>query len=232
METLYDILEVSRKASKEVIEKAYKTLAKKYHPDLQTEENKVHAEAMMKKINDAYEILSDDEKRSKYDRELEEKEEQERNNLNNNVNMNNVTSNNEYYNAYTQKNNEYSERNNKNIDENDWREQFSKLSKKQQEKLIKNIQKEASAEYRKLYVDYFRSLGFKIKRKWTFKDFLAIFILILILCLIIFILWLIPPTHELLLELYESNLFIRIIVNITIGIFQGIINFFKNITNY
>lgn len=221
METLYDILEVSRKASKEVIEKAYKTLAKKYHPDLQTEENKVHAEAMMKKINDAYEILSDDEKRSKYDRELEEKEEQERNNLNNNVNMNNVTS-----------NNEYSEENNKNVDENDWREQFSKLSKKQQEKLIKNIQKEANAEYRKLYVDYFRSLGFKIKHKWTFKDFLAIFILILILCFIIFILWLIPPTHELLLELYESNLFIRIIVNITIGIFQGIINFFKNITNY
>ena len=221
METLYDILEVSRKASKEVIEKAYKTLAKKYHPDLQTEENKVHAEAMMKKINDAYEILSDDEKRSKYDRELEEKEEQERNNSNNNVNMNNVTS-----------NNEYSEENNKNVDENDWREQFSKLSKKQQEKLIKNIQKEANAEYRKLYVDYFRSLGFKIKHKWTFKDFLAIFILILILCFIIFILWLIPPTHELLLELYESNLFIRIIVNITIGIFQGIINFFKNITNY
>ena len=103
METLYDILEVSRKASKEVIEKAYKTLAKKYHPDLQTEENKVHAEAMMKKINDAYEILSDDEKRSKYDRELEEKEEQKRNNLNNNVNMNNITSNNEYYNAYTRK---------------------------------------------------------------------------------------------------------------------------------
>ena len=33
MENLYDILEVSRKASKEVIDKAYKTLAKKYHPD-------------------------------------------------------------------------------------------------------------------------------------------------------------------------------------------------------
>ena len=44
METLYDILEVSRKASKEVIEKAYKTLAKKYHPDLQTAENKEIAE--------------------------------------------------------------------------------------------------------------------------------------------------------------------------------------------
>ncbi len=51
METLYDILEVSRKASKEVIEKAYKTLAKKYHPDLQTAENKEYAEKRMKEIN-------------------------------------------------------------------------------------------------------------------------------------------------------------------------------------
>ena len=45
MDTLYDILEVSRKASKEVIDKAYKTLAKKYHPDLQTSENREYAEA-------------------------------------------------------------------------------------------------------------------------------------------------------------------------------------------
>ena len=52
METLYDILEVSRKASKEIIEKAYKTLAKKYHPDLQvTEEDKKIAEEKMKKIS-------------------------------------------------------------------------------------------------------------------------------------------------------------------------------------
>ena len=50
MDTLYDILEVSRKASKEVIDKAYKTLAKKYHPDLQTSENREYAEEMMKKI--------------------------------------------------------------------------------------------------------------------------------------------------------------------------------------
>ena len=33
--TLYEILEVSEKASKEIIEKAYRVLAKKYHPDLQ-----------------------------------------------------------------------------------------------------------------------------------------------------------------------------------------------------
>lgn len=33
--TLYEVLEVSENASKEIIEKAYKVLAKKYHPDLQ-----------------------------------------------------------------------------------------------------------------------------------------------------------------------------------------------------
>ena len=37
METLYDILEVSRKASPEVIDKAYKILSKRYHPDLNQE---------------------------------------------------------------------------------------------------------------------------------------------------------------------------------------------------
>ena len=74
MENLYDILEVSRKASREVIDKAYKTLAKKYHPDLQAPENKQMAEEKMKKINEAYSVLSDDVQRARYDRELEEGE--------------------------------------------------------------------------------------------------------------------------------------------------------------
>ena len=65
--TLYEILEVSEKASQEIIEKAYKTLAKKYHPDLQGEADKQNAEAMMKKINEAYEVLSNEEKRKAYD---------------------------------------------------------------------------------------------------------------------------------------------------------------------
>ncbi len=36
----YEILEVNKNASPEIIEKAYKTLVKKYHPDLQQDENK------------------------------------------------------------------------------------------------------------------------------------------------------------------------------------------------
>ena len=67
MENYYDILEVSEKASNEVIEKVYKVLVKKYHPDLQQPQNKSKAEEMMKKINEAYDVLIDPEKRAEYD---------------------------------------------------------------------------------------------------------------------------------------------------------------------
>ena len=66
----YEILEVSEKASKEIIEKAYKTLAKRYHPDLQPEDKKLIAEEKMKQINEAYDILSDDNKRREFDNRL------------------------------------------------------------------------------------------------------------------------------------------------------------------
>lgn len=75
MSNLYEILEVSQKASKEVIEKAYKVLAKKYHPDLQQGIEKEKAEKKMKELNQAYEILSDEEKRRQYDLELEQDQE-------------------------------------------------------------------------------------------------------------------------------------------------------------
>lgn len=71
MKNYYDELEVNKNASKEVIEKVYKILAKKYHPDMNQGDAKQEAEEKFKKISEAYEVLSNEEKRKKYDLELE-----------------------------------------------------------------------------------------------------------------------------------------------------------------
>lgn len=71
MKKYYEILEVHPKASGEVIEKAYRVLAKKYHPDLYSGEKRLYAEKKMRNINEAYKILSDEFLREQYDLELE-----------------------------------------------------------------------------------------------------------------------------------------------------------------
>lgn len=60
----YEILGVNKNASEEEIKKAYKKLARKYHPDINKEKD---AEKKFKEINEAYEVLGDKDKRKKYD---------------------------------------------------------------------------------------------------------------------------------------------------------------------
>lgn len=62
--SLYDTLNVSQNASSDEIKKAYRKLARKYHPDINKEKG---AEEKFKEINAAYEILSDEKKRAQYD---------------------------------------------------------------------------------------------------------------------------------------------------------------------
>lgn len=62
----YKILGVSRSASEEEIKQAYRKLARKYHPDVNP--NDKQAETRFKDINEAYQVLSDKEKRAHYDR--------------------------------------------------------------------------------------------------------------------------------------------------------------------
>ena len=59
----YDVLGVSKTATDDEIKKAYRNLAKKYHPDVSTEPN---AEEKFKEIQEAYEVLSDQQKREQY----------------------------------------------------------------------------------------------------------------------------------------------------------------------
>ena len=74
MKNYYDVLEVSRKASKDTINKIFKIHMKANHPDLFQGEEKIKAEEKSKELTEAYNVLSDDNERAKYDAELEAEE--------------------------------------------------------------------------------------------------------------------------------------------------------------
>ena len=62
----YEILEIDNDADSESIKKAYKKLAKKFHPDLNPDDIEL-SEEKFKEINEAYHVLIDDNERKKYD---------------------------------------------------------------------------------------------------------------------------------------------------------------------
>jgi molecular chaperone DnaJ len=62
----YEVLGINRNAGEQEIKKAYRNLAKKYHPDVNPGDKE--AEAKFKEVNEAYSVLIDPEKRSRYDR--------------------------------------------------------------------------------------------------------------------------------------------------------------------
>lgn len=211
MVTLYEILEVSEKASKEVIEKAYKTLAKKYHPDLQqNQEQKNFASEKMKKINEAYDILSNEEKKKKYDEKLES-ERRKKEEININTNSNTFRAN-----------------NNQEVN-NDWRQQLEQLTTEEKRKIVKKIEQDAQKEYETMYRNYFKSMGYKVKNKVSFRGVCSLIITLGVLVIIIWILSLIPVTRNYGIKLYQDNMIIKILVDLIIGIIKGFIAGIKSI---
>ncbi len=206
MNNYYEILEVSQNASKEVIEKAYKVLAKKYHPDLQEQNEKQKAEQKMKLINEAYEILSNDEKRKQYDIELQDEIQRKKQIEFEKIRQDNLIKQNQ--------------NNNYNVEE----EILTQKQIKEHIKKQKRERKELQEEQERIYRNYMRSLGYRIKERWTLKRFIKLLEAIGIFLIAILIIWFFPPTHKLIVQTYEENEIIKIIVDIILNIIQGIGN--------
>ncbi len=197
MKNYYEILEVNKKASKEVIEKAYKVLVKKYHPDLYTGQKKNYAEEKIKEINEAYSVLIDEFMKEQYDSELEKQEQAELykkynqkqtdNNLNDNVNS---TNNNKKENK-----NYKSQQNKKEVDD------FNERMKKHKVGSFSGIVELCKELYKN-----------KPKREEikeiTKKDVIALILTIIVVILIGIALWYIPFTNGWMRELlFENPLF-------------------------
>ncbi len=79
MKDYYELLELSKNASEDMIKKVFRILIKKNHPDLFEGEEKLKAEEKVKQLNEAYEVLTNKESREKYDAELEEYKQKDEN---------------------------------------------------------------------------------------------------------------------------------------------------------
>ena len=191
MITYYEILEVSRMASKEVITKAYKVLVRKYHPDLEQDEGKKEeAKEKMVRINEAYETLSDDEKRKKYDDTIaileekerieKEKKKQQGKNQNVNTNVDNVNSNNNI------SINNIDNANNLNDD--------TKLQEEMQ-RAEEEIQMHKQNIVNQMYEDYYntlRRMGYKVVTVRPLKERIKAYVIAGIVILLLILIYNIP----------------------------------------
>lgn len=232
MKNYYDLLEVSHLASQEVIEKAYKTLVKKYHPDLQNDDiHKQEAEQKMKEINEAYDIISNPEKRSSYDQELKNLELEQQKLHEKEIQQ-------QSQNIYYENENLYSEDSNKN-NYKKTNEHFYKNVRENQkananyndkpiDKILQNqqiqfeIEKQKAIEqaYYDAYIQDLKNRGYKIKYKKTFKEHVKNIFIILILILILFLVLQIPFVKNYFITIYSENELIKWIVDFFADVFK------------
>ena len=220
----YDILQINQNASPEIIEKAYKTLAKKYHPDLQEEVNKKEAEEILKEINEAYEVLSNPDKKALYDQNLKnegisqedydkiyyqnEELKKEINNLKNNI-SNTTTSSDININSF----NKNSQQNKADIDKI-IREEQELEYKKRQLQYQEQIEQAREQAYHDAYIQDLKNRGYKIKYKKSFKNYLKGIFSIIILIVILILLWQIPFIKNFFIDIYENNQSLQNLINI------------------
>lgn len=200
----YDILQINQNASPEIIEKAYKTLAKKYHPDLQEESNKKEAEEILKEINEAYEILSNPEKKALYDQNLKDE-------TISNINLNS-------FNSTTNENPE-TYINQKKFDEIR-KEQQELEYKRQQLQYQEQMEQARQKAYHDAYIQDLKNRGYKIRYKKTLKDYIKGIISIIVVIIVLILLWHVPFIQNFFINLYENNQAIHYVVDIFSNLFN------------
>ncbi len=204
----YDILQVNRNASPEIIEKAYKTLAKKYHPDLQAEENKKQSEEILKEINEAYETLSDAEKKQTYDTLLTQQEAQTTNQSNKATDATSFSKDELHYKqqqeALRQQKKQYQEQ----------------LQYEQELAYQQQLEQARQKAYHDAYIQDLKNRGYKIRYKKTLKDYITSFVSLIITILILFLLWQIPFIRNIFVNMYLENEIIHAIVDLILNLFR------------
>lgn len=212
----YDILQVNRNASAEIVEKAYKTLAKKYHPDLQTEENKKQSEEILKEINEAYEILSDPEKKQNYDQYLVANDfyafQKSQPKSNSSPNYSQTSKDEMLY-----KQQEELLRQQKLQQEMQYQEQ---LRREQEIAYQQQLQQAKEKAYYDAYIQDLKNRGYKIRYKKSFKDYLKGFSTLVIVILVLFLLWQIPFVQNYFFNLYEENEIIHLAIDFVLNLFK------------
>ena len=215
----YDILQINKNAAPEIVEKAYKTLVRMYHPDLQEGANKQEYEEKLKLINEAYETLSNEQKRKQYDLELEQIEQMKRqqenvgnsySNFDNSYNPN--VSNNQYQNP-----NNY----NNNYDINEKVEQARIQNEKQriyEEEYNRQVNEAINKAYHDAYIQDLKSRGYKIRYKKTIKDYIKNFAILILTIFILYLILKLPFVKNYFINLYNENDVIHFIANIFINL--------------
>ncbi len=208
MKNYYEILEVDRNASQEVIEKAYKTLAKKYHPDLQQGGNNQESAEKMKMINDAYDTLSNSFKRAQYDELLPSEgtqnqtisiEEQERILRENYALKQQI---NRMGNMQSRQTNQ----SNQSVDQGS----IGNMGRVLREQI-------RAARDQKYNDSFEQNTENNIIYKFNFKDYLKLLVAIILTILMCILIYQIPPIKHFFQELYNENY-----------IFKAIVDMFKN----
>ncbi len=210
----YDILQVNKNASPEIIEKAYKVLAKKYHPDLQPEENKKQAEDILKEINEAYEVLSNPEKRQNYNASLLQEEQQNHASYGYEKKVDTTKTSS----ASSQKSQQHHPNNYETEKQNQvYQEQ---LRYEQELSYQEQLQQARQKAYHDAYIQDLKNRGYKIRYRKSFKDYFNTFIAIVLTILVLFLIYQIPFVKHFFTNLYEENEIFRLFIDV-------IINFFK-----